>query len=233
MSRDKKYLPATGPQNVTTRPAARPAGRAPAHAPAAGGASWIGLVALVLVAGLVGALLFAGDEATPGRGTAPEEPAREVKGDPWKKVLAELAARGDKKWEPEPWAPASEADRLVDRFVALKKAADAAAHDLLGGKALAEGEVIGEADLEPRATDTFLRQPLTLTAIYRGEPDGQRATPDRYTLTGVGPVRTPIFRVRWANGDEGPSSSFITKDFELVVEVRGGKIHGVRSNPGR
>jgi len=237
MSRNKKYLPSTGPKNITTQPASRPGPVAPARAPdvsapSSGGVPWVGVGAFLLLVGLVGALLFMRDEAAPVK----SGPQREAKSDPWEKVLADVAARGNRKWEPPPWAPVGEADGLVDRFVTLKKAGDAKANDLLGGKPLAEGDVIDEANLEARATDTFLRQSFTLTAIYRGEPDGQggqRNTANRYTLAGVGPVRTPVFRIRYSKGDEGPSSSFITKELELVVEVRGGKIHGVQSHPGR
>jgi hypothetical protein len=264
MSRKKKYLPATGPQNVAKQPAARPAAPAPASAPdvsvpTSGGVPWVGVGAFLLLVGVVGALLLMRDEAAPPKSGPPVGPGKQVTTDPWKKALEDLAARGNRRWEPEPWVPVGEADHLVDWFVALKqadsralmlgepvfgvdwfaalkKAVDAAAEDVLGGRPLTEGEVINEAELEARATDTFLRQRFTLTAIYRGEPDGQggqRNTANRYTLAGVGPVRSPIIRIRWAHGDEGPSSSFITKELELVVEVRGGKIHGVRSHPGR
>src|SRR5262249_44936437 len=146
----------------------------------------------------------------------------------WATVLLEKARRGElgPNWQPPPWAPTSEADQIIDRFVTLKKAGDPRANDLLGGTALIEDEVIDEINLEPRATDTFLRQPFAITAPARGEPDsvgGQRLTPNRYTLIGLGPVKTPIIRVRDGKGNAGLTSPFITKDAELIVDVRGGK----------
>lgn len=241
MSRSRKKQ-----DDITTQPAARaptgitnqPARAASApDAPGALGALplW-GAGLLVLLTLFVVFWALRQPEPPHGIGSPSDRTAKADpnKGKTWEMVLMEMADKGrlNQEWRPEPWEPSSAADKVIDRFVTLKKAGDRTANDLLAGKALAEGEVIAEADVEPRATDTFLRQPFTITAIYRGEPDGkggQKAAANRYTIAGTGPVTTPHYRVRGA----GPSSSFITKDLELVVEVRDGKIHGVRSTAGR
>jgi hypothetical protein len=247
MSRNKKYLPATGPKNITTQPAARPGAAAPAGGPDVsaaspfGGMSLVGAGALVLLVALVGGLLLIRDEGAPVKSgpPAPDGPKADLKGKRWDEVLEDLAARGqlgNKKWEPEPWVPSSEADKLIDRFVALKKVGDPGADALLGGKALTEEQVIDEADVERLSTDTYLRQPLKALAIHRGEPDGrggQKAAANRYTLACQGPIQTPPFRVRDARGEALLTRDLITGPGELVVEVRGGKIHGVRSTTGR
>jgi hypothetical protein len=147
---------------------------------------------------------------------------------------SELRAR-QTTWRPEPWEPSSQNDRVVDRFVKLWRAGDTEAVKLLGGKPLVEDELVPEKAFDARSTDSFLRQKVEVIAIWRGEPDGaggQKAATDRYTIACKGVVQSPVVRVRTARGEPSSTREIVTNP-ELVVEVQGGKIHGVRTAAAR
>src|SRR5262249_2559418 len=92
------------------------------------------------------------------------------------------------------------------------------------------GEPVPEGEAERLQTDFFLRELVRVQTVCRGEPDGEgglKATPGLYTLIVKGGVAAPELRVR-ANGevDKLQRTGF---NPSLVVEVRDGKVVGVRT----
>jgi hypothetical protein len=133
--------------------------------------------------------------------------------------------------ESKPWEPLSEEDRLIDRFVTLHKAGDKAALDLLGPAPVFDDEPVSEKTAESRQTDFYLRSDLQFRDIRRGEPDGnggRRAVPGRYTIVTKGSVSSPKLNIRTERGIEREAQEHLTSP-DLVVEVREGKIYGLRA----
>jgi hypothetical protein len=136
-----------------------------------------------------------------------------------------------RSWKPETWAPVSDADRVVDRFLTLRKAGEKSALDLLGPAPAFDDEPVDRKTAEARWTDFFLRSDLHFRDIWRGEPDGQggqRPTPQRYTIVTKGNASTPKLAIQTNRGVEVPSQLMMT-DPDLVVDVRDGKIQGLRA----
>src|SRR5262249_56778003 len=100
---------------------------------------------------------------------------------------ARRAGPGGRKGTPREWKPATEDDRLVDRFVRLRGADDPAAWELLGPAPPDPDTPVPAEDVPRAQTDFFLRDKgLRVEVICRGEPndDGSALTPapSRYTL---------------------------------------------------
>jgi len=152
----------------------------------------------------------------------------------------EDAVRKGKKgsgWQPEPWKPASADDQIIDDYVRLQKAGDGRAFELLGGEALvAEGPVL-EEDFARRATNWLLREKITIIGIWRGEPasDGysQKPVAGRYTLKLQGIHQSPLVRLHDRSGKAVGSSNTVFTSPEVIVDVRRGKIIGVRTTSAR
>jgi hypothetical protein len=133
-------------------------------------------------------------------------------------------------WEMEPWQPRTDEDRIIDRFVTLHKAGDKSALDLLGPAPVFDDEPVSETTAERRQTDFFLRSNLRFRDIWRGEPDGngsRRAVPGRYTIGTKGSVSSPKLNIRTKRGID-PRVQAHASSSDLVVEVREGKIYGLR-----
>jgi hypothetical protein len=235
-------------RRITTRPrkpdgiTTRPTSPAPLRLPGPGEPGrgrWWGLLLVVAVAGgaigLAGwygsrradggrrAVLREGDwdeRGTPGRGP----------GDFWERVgrVAAREGEGRQKWVPPEWKPESREDRVVDRFVRLRKAGAPAALALLGRRPVFTDRPMRPAEAEALDADYFLRDGgLKVTAIWWGEPDGtggQKPAAGRYTLATRGAASTPPHRT--APG--APEQQRHVFNPELVVEVRDGKVFGVR-----
>jgi hypothetical protein len=172
------------------------------------------LILLALGAAAIGIFLLAVDYR-PGRTSIFPRPR--------KAPTARLAA--------QPWVPRTEDERLLDQFVKLHNARDRSAVQHLGPMPVFGEEPVSEKDAEPLQTDYFLRSELRIVDVWRGEPDGaggQRAAPGRYTLVTKGGVATPYFRVRTDKGID-PPSQLVMNNPDLVVEVRDGKVRGVKS----
>jgi hypothetical protein len=189
--------------------------------------------ALLLVVGgalVVGvaALYATAERAAPPKKAA--DPPGGKKEDFWEKVARDLPDRP--KWEAPDWEPKSAADRLVDRFVKLRDARDRAALRLLGRVPEVPDGPVSEAEAERLQTDFFLRdKDLRFRLVCRGEPDGNggiRDTPGLYTLLGEGYVTAPAIGVKTDKGVDPPAQRMMSHP-ALVVEVRGGKIFGVRA----
>lgn len=203
------------PHAITTVPprADAPAGRADRT-------RWmiLGGIALVVVVGVAlllahGAGVWPFDEGPPGPGWV-------LGGDPWKA---------------DAWDPATEEDRVLDRFVEMHQKGDPDRAALLAEMPGGDGP-ISEDEFERRAAGHFLRdRDLKIVEVWKGEPgdDGKpRAAAGRYTLITKGSARTPHLTVRDAKGNESPTAlSMFNPD--IVVEVAGGKVRPVRTEAHR
>jgi hypothetical protein len=125
----------------------------------------------------------------------------------------------------------AEAGRLVARFVALHNEKDPAAAGLLGPPVTTSGRWLGEGEAEAYQADFCLRSALKVVGVYPGDPDGsgrQRGVAGHYTLATSGSVGTAEMRTRLASGREWVGSYVLTNP-DVIVEVRGGKIYGLRT----
>jgi hypothetical protein len=131
------------------------------------------------------------------------------------------------------WAPVDAADWVVNDFCVKANQLDRSALDLLGPEPVFDDQPVSEAEADARQADFYLRRPeLRVLGIRRGEPGKKRKKGDPprdvYTLVTKVQGSTPPLTVRNANGlVESPSRLFLI-DPDIVVEVKGGKIHGVR-----
>jgi hypothetical protein len=134
------------------------------------------------------------------------------------------ARRGAEPWVPPRWEALSAADRVIDAFVSARRNGGEQALELLGPAPVFPEQGVSEAEAERLQTESFLRADLKFVDVWRGEPD----VPGRYTLATRGNVSAPPLRIQTAKGVDPPSQRFMTNP-DLVVEVRGGKVYGVRS----
>jgi hypothetical protein len=154
--------------------------------------------------------------------------------DVWKKTLPRRVVPGKiakPAWEPEPWQPRTDEDRIIDRFFTLQKAGNKSALDLLGSAPVFDDEPVSEQTADARQTDFFLRSDLQFRDIWRGEPDGnggQRTVPRRYTIVTKGYVSSPKLNIRTERGID-PGVQWLGSNPDLVVEVRNGRIYGLRA----
>lgn len=131
------------------------------------------------------------------------------------------------------WAPGDAPDRALDTFVQKVNERDRSALDLLGPEPVFDDTPVSEQEADARQASFYLRQPgLRVLAIRRGDPGKKRSKGDPpravYTLVTRVQGSTPPLTVRSKNGVvESPSRLFMI-DPDLVVEVRDGKVHGVR-----
>jgi hypothetical protein len=131
------------------------------------------------------------------------------------------------------WTPVTAADRVLDSFARKVNAKDREALNLLGPEPVFDEEPVSEQEADARQASFYLRRPeLRVVAIRRGEPGKKRKRGDPprdvYTLVTKVQGSTPLLTVRNNKGVvESPSRLFML-DPDIVVEVKGGKIHGVR-----
>jgi hypothetical protein len=131
------------------------------------------------------------------------------------------------------WKPVAKADRVIDSFGQKANAKDRTALDLLGPEPVFDERPVSEAEADARQADFYLRRPdLRVVTIRRGEPGKKRKKGDPprdiYTLVTKVQGSTPPLTVRNNKGVvESPSRLFIINP-DIVVEVKDGKIHGVR-----
>jgi hypothetical protein len=232
---------------VTDQPPTLPVGGPDRDVDVAGsGGLWpLALFGLVCVGAALAGLWFynlgAGSSASGPSGRAARTlrfgEDKEPAADPdavWRRIEAQLRQQnaGKPKWVPPAWEPKSDEDKLVDRFVKLRQKGDPAAFGLLANDPQFTDKPVPEADAERLHTDYFLRAgELKIVAVYAGEPDGsggQSAAPHRYTLVTKGGVATPPHAIAQAGRTDPPSQRIVSNP-ELVLDVKGGKIVGVRT----
>jgi hypothetical protein len=188
----------------------QPAGIA---APVQGGLlRWLALAGIVAV-GIGAVLIFMTPEAS-------------------KRVLGGAFGKAESKlWKPQPWKPLTEEERIIDRFFTLHENGDKAALEQLCPAPVFDDEPVSEKTAEARQTDFFLRSDLRFRDLWRGEPDGkggQRDVPGRFTIVTKGSASAPKLRIRTERGVDPPSQLMMSSP-DLVVEVRKGKIYGLRA----
>jgi hypothetical protein len=145
--------------------------------------------------------------------------------------LAALLKRLKPKKKPRPlevFTPQTKEEALLEQFVKLRQANNKSAFDLLGpAPVFDENVAVSQKEAERLQTDFFLRGDLEFTEIRRGEPDGegdQVPAPGHYTLVTKGSISAPRMRV----GNDTEASQEHATNLGLIVEVRDGKIHGIR-----
>jgi hypothetical protein len=229
-------------QALTTRPQA-PAAHVPS--PVASGAEPVSRAGPILFG--VGLLLVAGIAVVvawrTGRSPAPERadlgPAKRQltreqlrQRAEFEKVYGQLPPPSA-KWAPPAWAPATEKENVLDRFVKLRNAGDPSAEQLLPRKEGLPEQPVPEAEWLRLSLDRALREPgLKVAHVCRGEPDGEgglKDVPGRWTLVTSGSFSGPPFSVREPDGRVSVNCQKHYSDSAVIVEVKGGKVHGVRA----
>jgi hypothetical protein len=124
------------------------------------------------------------------------------------------------------WEPVTPEDHLVDQFMHLKNAKDERAHDLLAQLPPVPEETVAVSPDEAQRIQTayFLRDTLEIVTIERVTKSSKVPT---YRLTTEGTVASPRLTVRVANGARSEQRTMSNPD--VLVEVRDGKIIGIRS----
>jgi hypothetical protein len=163
----------------------------------------------------------------PRDGAVPRETPQEM----WARIARELPVR--EKWVPPDWAPETADDKVVDRFMTLHNDGKGAALALLGADPAKRAEaILGQDEVEPVQVDFLLRSDMQIRGACRGEVDGQgglKDVPGRYTLFTKGGSETPRLRVKTADGFRQEPQR-VAVNLDLIVDVRGGKIYGVRAD---
>jgi hypothetical protein len=150
--------------------------------------------------------------------------------------MAEHRMAKDQSWRPSAWEPVSAEDRVIDAFMRLHNTDSPDARALLGhaGKAAEMKDRVLTADEERTLTaEHFLRSDaLRVIDVWRGEPDesgAQVARPGRYTLITHGTGSTPPYRLTTSKPGTSPVQQHLNNP-DLIVDVRDGKIVGVRAD---
>jgi hypothetical protein len=133
--------------------------------------------------------------------------------------------------EPEPQVgkAKTEADRVCERFMALKNARDSAALELLGVAPAVPDRELTKEEADRLQTDLFLRQDVRVVEVRRdrrAQKDGPTKSPYCVLVT-QGQVTAPDMTVTTPKGPERGQRFMSNPD--LVVEVRDGKIYGVEA----
>jgi hypothetical protein len=129
--------------------------------------------------------------------------------------------------EPEPAKPsAPPVDAAVKEFARLKNAHDPAANDLLAPEPEVPAEPVSEAEKERLDANFILRRPFEVSAI-RVLADGATGV-RRYVLVIEGGVASQPMSWHTAAGKVEKGQRLLNNP-DVVVEVRDGKIHGVRA----
>jgi hypothetical protein len=111
---------------------------------------------------------------------------------------------------------------LCDRFARLHNAGDPAADALLGRLPAVPDTPVTSEEINRLQADYFLREPLEIRQV---EPE--RGSAGRFVFVTRGNVAAPILPERTPTGVERSQRTMSNPD--VVVEVRDGKIYGVRA----
>jgi hypothetical protein len=124
----------------------------------------------------------------------------------------------------------TEDELLCEQFMKLKNAGDPKAADLLGRVPVATDAPLAKADMDRLQTDFFLRDTIqVLSVTAEVNLSGRRAglPPGCLVLVTHGNVAAPTLTEQTAQGTERSQRTMSNPD--LIVEVRDGKIYGVRA----
>jgi hypothetical protein len=114
--------------------------------------------------------------------------------------------------------------RLCRRFMDLKNAGDPQADGLLGPPPAVPADAVAPAEADRLEAELMLRQPLHIREVGRDAADPAAA--GRFVLVVDGAVTSDRVLVATPTGPESRQRAMWSPD--LVVEVRDGKIYGVR-----
>jgi hypothetical protein len=195
-------------------------------------------VGLLVVAGIAVVVAWRTGES-PKTDTTPQKPGTRQLTEEQRKQRAEFEKLYGKlppprpKWQPPAWAPATAEEKVLDRFVMLRNANDSAAEGLLPPRPVLPEQPVSEAEWLRLSLDRALREPgLKVAHVCRGEPDGEgglNAVPGRWSLVMQGSFSAPPFSVREPNGRVSVNCQKHYSDSVVVVQVKGGKVQGVRA----
>jgi hypothetical protein len=116
----------------------------------------------------------------------------------------------------------TEEELLCDRFARLHNAGDPAAAALLGRVPAVPGAPVTSEEVNRLQADYFLREPVDIRQV--GPERGSRG---RFVFVTKGNVAAPTLPERTPTGVERNQRTMSNPD--VVVEVRDGKIYGVRA----
>jgi hypothetical protein len=152
----------------------------------------------------------------------------------WVLWLATAALVGGGAWLAwSAWASPDRADRPDDlltcwRFAALHNGKEPHAEGLLGPARKMSAEPVSPDEAEHIDADTFLRHGELRVVDVR--PDGSAPGRHRFVLATRGGATGEPLRVR--SGEKVERTQRVMTNPDVVVEVRSGKIHGVRAELG-
>ncbi len=111
---------------------------------------------------------------------------------------------------------------LCDRFARLHNTGDPAASALLGRVPAVPDAPVSSEEINRLQADYFLREPLEILQV-----DPERGSRGRFVFVTRGNVAAPTLSERTPTGVERSQRTMSNPD--IVVEVRDGKIYGVRA----
>jgi hypothetical protein len=120
-------------------------------------------------------------------------------------------------------------EELCNRFAKMKNAGDAAAVALLGPAPTLPSEPVTPDEAQRLQTEFFLRGTYQVTQVSPWTPPpGCADTPTRFILVTQGSMSADTIPIQTATGVE--RANRVVTHPDLLVEVRDGKIFGVRTD---
>jgi hypothetical protein len=119
-----------------------------------------------------------------------------------------------------------EEEKVCREFIRLKNAKDSAANELLGPAPMVSDEPVSPEEAQRLLTDCFLRGDYEITDLWSPNATAGSASPPVILVT-KGDPKVMRLRIRTPTGVDVVDRSILNPD--LMVEVRDGKIYGIRS----
>jgi len=110
--------------------------------------------------------------------------------------------------------------QLCEKYKVLKNAGDSSADQLLAALPAMPAEPISQEEAERFQADCFLHQDIRILSVHL-------ASSNQFVLVTKGNVSAPTLQIRTAKGVDRVQRTMVNPD--LIVEVRDGKIHGIRA----
>jgi hypothetical protein len=142
-------------------------------------------------------------------------------------VWSQTGAEGDHTDQARPrvrkpkWEVVTADDQVCDTFVQKRNGGDPGGNNLLGPAPGVPAGAVSESEADRLQTEHFLRSDLTIVEIRRTQ------VPNRYCFVTQGNVAAP--RLEVVHNNETCPEQRTMSNPDLYVEVRDGKIHGVRA----
>jgi hypothetical protein len=125
----------------------------------------------------------------------------------------------------------ADAESLVEQFAITHNANLQDALALLSDPAIFDEQAVDEAEAESRWADYFIRQSGRIVKVQTGEPGSYEwiKSPNRFTLITKIAGTAPPLNVRNSKGEIEKSVRMSMMNPAIIVEVRDGKIHPMRT----